>query len=379
MLRLIRRFHRYRENAPAGERPVAAAGPIPDTLDAALSALSACGPEIGERSSEPPPGPPPSPPRDVTQEVLELCRQEMMREVFELCRQEMVRRGVESLPAYRRRVIFELQAIEDWGDQAELLRLARSGQAADDSQNMLVLDLLGVGAACDLTRPPSFASGDADSICVPASGTAADLLAEFGIRLPPLPPAAASDPLSLTFSPQTVPPARAERDPEPKIGSRSAPMRGMELLRQARQRQAQVEAQVVRMAQRAAKRIADTLAQDIDFQAIRAEYGGTLYAVTRASGGWALAVVFEEQFRPHPSWTYEDGRRFGLHVRDGLVESMAAVLDSRVDEENAALGDYGVPDDEGYPPTPVVADEEIITALQTSHDDIPALLTRSNQ
>jgi hypothetical protein len=156
-------------------------------------------------------------------------------------------------------------------------------------------------------------------------------------------------------------------------------MRGMELLREARKRQQVLEAQVIAAARAAAGRIAETLAQDLEFGAIAQRFGGTLYAATKGAGGnWTLAIVREEDFSPHPGWTYKDCRQFGGHVRDGLVEAMAAVLSDRVEVDERSLGDFGAPGaDLDELPMPAYAgddDDMILSALRASCDEIPVAL-----
>ena len=159
-------------------------------------------------------------------------------------------------------------------------------------------------------------------------------------------------------------------------------MRGMEKLREARKRQAELEARVLGAARAAAARVAETLAQDLEFAALAPRFDGTLYAVTRAAGGaWALAVVGAEDFAPHPEWGYPECRRFGVHVRDGLVEAMAGVLSARVEEDERSLGDFGAADEDGDAAPAgafeAVDDEAVLSALQASCDEIPVALARA--
>ena len=159
-------------------------------------------------------------------------------------------------------------------------------------------------------------------------------------------------------------------------------MRGMEKLREARQRQAELEVRVMAAARAAAVRVAETLAQDLEFEAIAPQFGGTLYAVTRGAGGnWTLAIVRPEDFAPHSHWTYQDCRQFGVHVQAGLVEAMASVLDARIDEDEQSLGSFGTPGEDGAAPPSgaldLVDDERVLSALQASCDEIPVALARS--
>lgn len=159
-------------------------------------------------------------------------------------------------------------------------------------------------------------------------------------------------------------------------------MRGMEQLRSARKRQAQLEASVVSAAREAARRVAVTLAQDLEFDAITPRFSDTTYAVTRGPGGvWMLVIVCEEGFTPSDDWEYSDCRRFGVHVKDGLVEAMAEILCDRLDEEERSLGDLAPPTDEmntqQADDLEGIDDESVLSALQVSCDEIPVMLARS--
>lgn len=159
-------------------------------------------------------------------------------------------------------------------------------------------------------------------------------------------------------------------------------MRGMEMLRQARKRQERLEAQVVAMARDAARRVAETLAQDLEFEAIAPRFDGVLYVITRGPGGdWALAIVGPDNYAPHPEWSYKDCRRFGVHVRDGLVEAMAGVLSDRVAEDEQGLMEFGAPEGDldlsASEALAQVDDEEVLSALQASCDEIPVALSRA--
>ena len=162
-------------------------------------------------------------------------------------------------------------------------------------------------------------------------------------------------------------------------------MRGMEQLRVARQRQAELEAQVLRAAREAARRVAVTLGQDLDFSTIAPRFGGTLYTILRNTGGnWSMAIVRDDDFVFHTDWSYQDCRLFGVHVKDGLIEAMASVLCDQIDEQERDLSDFTAAADDDLEPAPLddqleVDDQSVLSALQASCDEIPVFLSRAAQ
>jgi len=395
-------------DAPGGDGPPS---PGHDARDAVLDRL------VDEMGSEIPPdlpqlpGEPAAGHRDAS---------EAARDLLRICRKEVIRRGQEHIPNVRDRVLFELEAVAFRGEAGALLWRHREGRRLPENpDNLMILGLLGVAPECDPGRPPASAPGDLPTICLPppptepamATPTAAEFLRTIGISLPagpeptgvmplpaqsPPPPATRSAPRPVQGKePPRRPTAPSRRPPEPgnppmdptdrlepQTMRRSHAMRGMEQLREARRRQQRLEAQVITAARDAAGRVAEALAQDLEFEAIAPRFGGALYAVTTGAGGdWALAIVREEDFAPHPEWTYKDCRLFGVHVRDGLVEAMAAVLGDRVEEDERSLGDFGAPgaDLEELPMAAHAGadDDMILSALRASCDEIPVALARS--
>ena len=92
---------------------------------------------------------------------------EPLLRLFAICRSELIRRDLEYNRTIRRRVEFELETIEARQDAFRLLQgHAHRHRQPENPENLLILGLLGLAPECDLSRPPSSAPPDAESLCL---------------------------------------------------------------------------------------------------------------------------------------------------------------------------------------------------------------------
>ena len=365
---------------------------LPDALDEALESFveDRVGPLPVPTILSPPPNP-----------------KEQMDRLANICHGELQNRSLLGGPL-ENRTLFELRVISTEDGQAFFLSLLdqRKRELKNDN-NMIVPWLLGVTEEFDPYRPPTFATGDLASICLPrpeskSQKPLANYLEDMGthvkmdpsnLREEPVPSPVADKPKIVVMESkgtskdtELIPLSAPGPQPEPVIEPAPPPqrrlsvMRGFDKLREAKQRKDNLEAQVVLAAQKAASAIAAEVGFEIAFPTFKDKFGKG-YIITKQGDLWCLATTNGDSKHLHPKWNYQESRQFGIHVKDGLIDSIAGVLHSQLDEEEKALGSFALPDTD-IPTNTVgldVNDEQLLSVLAHSSDDIPVLRSKDYQ